>query len=113
MVEIDCTVLSCIPVELYGFLIGISIATAIFGFMKNPQVPVMLTIGGAFIFVIGVMFNGLLLGVQPDSSTSAGATTTYDMVNNGFDMSGFTQVLVALMGAFLMLVSGVMTVVKR
>jgi len=112
MVAIDCTVLSCIPIEVYGIMIVVSIVTAIFGFMRNPQVPVMLTLGGAFIFTIGAMFNGVLLGVMPDSSTTAGATTSYAMENNGFDMSGFPQVLVILMGSMLMLVSGVMVAKK-
>jgi len=108
MAIIDCSTLSCLPVEMYLGLVGISIAFAIFGFIRQPQIPAMLMFGGIFILFIGVMFNGIILGVQPESSTTTGSTTDYVMVNHGFDMSGVPQMLVGLIGAVMMLTSGIM-----
>lgn len=108
MVAIDCTTLTCLPVEIYLGFLGVSIGFAIFGFIRTPQVPAMLAMGGIFILVLAVMFNGVILGVEPESSTTTGDTTDYSMVNHGFDMSGMPQVLIALVGAVMMLTSGIM-----
>lgn len=108
---VDCTSVICMPIELFLGFVAISVGIAIFGFIRQPQIPAMLAFGGLFILFISVMVGGLIMGSIPDSSTTAGATTTYDMTDNNYDFRGFPQVVFALMGAIMML-SSVGMVVK-
>lgn len=43
-----------IPIELFLGFIGVSIALAIFGFLRNPPIPATIVMGGMFILVIAV-----------------------------------------------------------
>lgn len=105
---VDCSTVTCIPVEIFSLFIGISVAVGIFGFIRQPQIPAMLAIGGMFILFASIMIGGIIMGIKPDSSTTSGSTTTYDMTDNIFDFRGFPQMLFSLVGSIMMLVSGIM-----
>src|SRR5690349_21795794 len=104
----DCTGLICLPVELFLGFVAISVGMAIFGFMRQPQIPAMLAFGGVFIFFISIMTSGIILGAIPESSASSGSTTNYVMIDNTFDFRGFPQVIFAFLGVVMMLSGGLM-----
>lgn len=51
-----------IPIELFLGFIGTSIALAIFGFVRNPQIPATLVFGGLFILTIAISTDNVILG---------------------------------------------------
>lgn len=60
-----------IPIEIFITGIGVSVALAIFGFIRNPQIPAMLVFGGMFILSFAVMTDSIILdsfldGGNPD-----------------------------------------------
>lgn len=61
-----------IPVELFLGLVGTSIALAIFGFIRNPQIPAMLCFGGIFILVLAVSTDNIITDTIPLVSTTEG-----------------------------------------
>jgi hypothetical protein len=50
-----------IPIELFISFFAGSIAVAVFGFIRDPQVPVMLTVSGVFILTLSVMTTGIVM----------------------------------------------------
>jgi hypothetical protein len=104
----DCTGLICLPVELFLGFMAMCIGVAIFGFVRNPQVPAMLAFAGIFILFIAVMTSGIIMGSVPESSSTSGSTTTYDMIDNTFDFRGFPQMIFGLLGGIMMLTSALM-----
>jgi len=110
---VDCTSAMCLPVEIFGIFVGISIFIGIVGFVRQPQIPAMLAMGGIMLFFISIITNGMILGVIPDSSTTAGATTTYDMEDNVFDFTGLPQIFGALTGVIMMLYGAISVFSKK
>lgn len=51
-----------IPVELFITFIGISGFIAIFGFIRQPQIPAMLAFSGVFLLVIAVSTTNVIMG---------------------------------------------------
>lgn len=100
-----------IPVELFLGFIGISVGMAIFGFIRNPQIPAMMVFAGMFILSIAVITTGVIMGKIPESSSVSGSTTTYVMVDNIFIFTELPKTLFGLLGAIFML-SGALMVVK-
>lgn len=105
---VDCAAVTCLPIEIFLGFTGISIALAIFGFIRQPPIPAMLAFGGMFILFVSVMTGGIIMGSIPEASISSGSTTTYQMTDNVFDFQGFPQMLFALMGVIMMLSGGLM-----
>ena len=50
-----------LPIELFLGAMGIAIALAIFGFLRQPQIPAMLCFGGMFMLVFAVATDTLIL----------------------------------------------------
>jgi hypothetical protein len=50
-----------IPIELFLGGIGLGIALAIFGFIRNPQVPAMLVFGGMFVMFFAVATDNIIM----------------------------------------------------
>jgi len=99
-----------IPVELFLGGIVVSIALAIFGFIRQPQIPVMLVVGGMFILTIAVMTDGVIMGKIPITSTSTSSTVvTYEFVDNVYAFDELAKVMFALMGVMCMLCGGLMS----
>lgn len=86
-----------IPVELFLGGIGVSIALAIFGFIRQPQIPAMLAFGGLFIITFSVITTGIQFGYSEVSNiiTNVNTTDDYAIVFNGIDQylqpSNFTS----------------------
>lgn len=56
-----------IPIEIFITGIGVSIALAIFGFIRNPQIPAMLVFGGMFMLVFAVATDFIIFNSVSDS----------------------------------------------
>jgi len=97
-----------IPIELFLGFTGVSIAFAIFGFARNPQVPVTIVIGGIFILLLAVSTTGIIMGKIPTTSVTSGSTVNYTFIDNVFDFTELHKVLFAVLGAFMMLFGGLM-----
>lgn len=105
---VDCTLVNCMPVELFLGFIAMAIAMAIFGFMRQPQIPAMVSFAGIFILFISIMLSGIIMGKMPDSSVTSGSTTNYNMTDNVFDFTGFPQVIFGFVGSIMALTGGLM-----
>lgn len=51
-----------IPVEMFALFMGASIAFAVFGFVRKPQIPAMLAFAGVFILVLSVSTTNIVMG---------------------------------------------------
>lgn len=60
-----------LPIELFLGGMGISIALAIFGFLRQPQIPAMLCFGGMFMLVFAVATDTLIMGFFTDAEGTA------------------------------------------
>lgn len=76
-----------IPIELFSLFIGTSIALAIFGFLRNPQIPAMLVFGGMFILTMSVMTDNIILNQFIDGDSSI---TYYDVQTRSFEQAIFS-----------------------
>lgn len=106
---VDCTLVNCMPVELFLGFIAMAIAMAIFGFMRQPQIPAMVSFAGIFILFISIMISGLIMGKIPTESIEVSASTTqYEFTDNVFDFTGFPQVIFGFVGSIMALTGGLM-----
>lgn len=105
---IDCNVVTCMPVELFLGGIVVSIALAIFGFIRQPQIPAMLVFSGIFIFSLAIIPSGIIMGKIPITSTSSGSTVTYAFIDNVFEFTELPKTIFGLIGATVMLCGGIM-----
>jgi hypothetical protein len=72
-----------IPIELFLGFIGVSIALAIFGFLRNPQIPATIVMGGMFILLIAVATTNVTLGDNISSVNFVPQNITFtDAVNS-------------------------------
>lgn len=60
-----------LPFEIFVTVIGVSIALAIFGFIRNPQIPAMLVFAGIFILTIAVATTSIVFGQLIDNIDSS------------------------------------------
>lgn len=97
-----------IPVELFLGGIVVSIALAIFGFIRQPQIPAMLVFAGIFIFSLAVIPDGIIMGKIPETSVSSGSTVTYTFVDNVFTWDQLPKTIFGLIGATIMLCGAIM-----
>lgn len=97
-----------IPFELFLGFVGIAVGLAIFGFIRQPQIPAMLAFGGIFIFMIAVLTTGVIMGKIPETSIDSGSTTTYTFIDNVYPFDSWSKTLFALVGGIMMLASGFM-----
>lgn len=105
---VDCLTSTCIPLEMFlGFMV-LSVSMAIIGLIRQPQIPAMITFAGMFILTMTVVISGVIMGKVPESSTLAGATTNYVMVDNVFEFTNIVKVLFALMSAVFILTGAIM-----
>lgn len=109
---LDCTTVLCLPVEIFGLFVGISVIIGILGLMRQPQIPAMVAMGGIMIFFISIITVGVIMGALPESSTTTGDTTTYDMGDNVFEFAGIPQIFGALIGIIMMLYGGITVYTK-
>ena len=58
-----------IPIEIFSLFIGSSIALAIFGFLRNPQIPATLAFAGIFILTIAVTTDSITIDSFLDGAT--------------------------------------------
>lgn len=97
-----------IPIELFSVFIGIFISIGIFGFIRQPQIPVMIVVSGIFILTLGAITTEIDMGAIPTNSTTTGSTTTYNFRDNPFDFTEMHKTLMLLVGAIFMFVGGFM-----
>ena len=97
-----------IPIELFLGFIGTSIALAIFGFMRNPQIPATIIMGGMFILFLAVATDNVIMGKIPTTSVDSGSTTTYTFVDNLYEFTEMPKVIFALLGTMAMILGGLM-----
>jgi hypothetical protein len=69
-----------IPIELFLGFIGVSIALAIFGFLRNPQIPATIVMGGMFLLVISVATTNIIMGFS--ISDNMPTETIYNVITN-------------------------------
>lgn len=60
-----------IPIEIFSLFIGSSIALAIFGFLRNPQIPATLAFAGIFILTISVITTSIGIGYSESASINS------------------------------------------
>ena len=97
-----------IPIELFLGFIAISISLAIFGFIRNPQIPAMLAFAGIFIMFIAVTTDNIIMGKIPVESVVSGSTTSYTFEDNTFQFTEIPKTIFALIGVICMLCGGLM-----
>lgn len=97
-----------IPVELFLGFIGVSIAIALFGFVRNPQIPACLVMGGMFILFLSVATDNVIMGKIPTTSVTSGSTVNYTFIDNIFEFNELPKVIFALIGTMFMIVGGLM-----
>ena len=105
---VDCSIAICTPIELFLGGIVLSIAVAIFGFIRQPQIPAMLVFAGMFILVLTLMNDGIIMGKIPITSTSSGNVVTYAFIDNVFEFTELPKTIFAIMGSVLMLIGALM-----
>lgn len=77
-----------IPIELFLGGIGVSIALAIFGFIRQPQIPAMLVFGGMFILIFAVATDTIILGQSTNFiDSSVTRTVHYNVTSFSFETS--------------------------
>lgn len=59
-----------IPIEIFMLGIGVSIALALFGFIRNPQIPAMLVFGGMFFLIFAIATDNIIIGSFSEGSTN-------------------------------------------
>ena len=94
-----------LPVELFGLFTGTSIALALFGFIRNPQIPAMMVFGGIFILFIAVSTDTIILDHFYDGLSG-------DIIDAGFEFTDLPKTVFALMGVIFML-SGALMVMRE
>ena len=97
-----------ILIEIFASVIGLSVAMAIFGFLRNPQVPATITIGGIFILFIAVMTTELDMGNLVQQSETSGDTTEYTYEEDIEEFTEIPKVIFSLIGVVFMLLGGMM-----
>lgn len=97
-----------LPIELFLGALVVSIAIAIFGFIRQPQIPAMLCFAGMFILVLAVSTESIIMGKIPITSTSSGSVVTYAFIDNEYTFDEFPKVIFGLFGAILMLIGALM-----
>jgi len=97
-----------IPVELFLGGIVVSIALAIFGFIRQPQIPAMLVFAGIFIFFIAIVTTGVIMGKIPTTSVESGSTVTYTFTDNVFEFTELPKTFFGLIGVIFMLCGALM-----
>jgi len=87
-----------LPVELFLGGIGVAIAMAIFGFIRQPQIPAMLVFGGMFVLIIAVATESIIM----DSFASGGMQTVYyDVTSTNIASTLFTTTGAEIRGEYL------------
>lgn len=73
-----------IPIELFLGFIGVSIAIALFGFVRNPQIPACLVMGGMFILTMGIATDNIIFNVGENllDFTNSTLVSDFTIVNN-------------------------------
>lgn len=97
-----------IVIELFLASLVVSIAVAIFGFIRQPQIPAMLVFSGMFILVLAVATDTIIMGKIPITSTSSGNVVTYAFIDNEFTFTELPKTLFGIMGSVLMLIGALM-----
>lgn len=95
-------------IEIFASVIGLSVAMAIFGFLRNPQIPATIAIGGIFIFFMAVMTTSLDMGNLVQQSETSGDTTEYTYEEDIEEFTELPKVIFALIGVIFMLLGGMM-----
>lgn len=95
-------------IEIFMAIIGLGVALAIFGFLRNPQVPATIAFGGIIIFFIAVMTTSLDMGNLVQESVTTGDTTEYTYQEDIEPFTDLSKVVIALIGVILMLLGGLM-----
>jgi len=91
-----------IPIELFGFFLGVSMVLVGIGLTKRQGVAMFA--GGLFIIFIAVLTDNIIMGKIPESSTVSGSVTTYVMVDNPFSFTEWHKILMALIGVVIMVI---------
>ena len=73
-----------IPIELFLGFTGISIVLAIFGFLRNPQIPATIVMGGMFILVIAVATDNIVFGNRIDNIVAT--PETFNITSENVDV---------------------------
>lgn len=97
-----------ILLELFMGFIGVSIALAIFGLVRNPQIPAMVAFGGMFILVIAVSTDNIITGQLVDTSSTSGPITDYSYTPDKFPFTELPKLLFSLIGVVMILTGGLM-----
>ena len=105
---VDCSLVNCIPVEMFLAGLGVSIALAIFGFIRSPPIPATIVIGGMFILTLSVITGGIIMGKIPTTSVTSGSTVNYTFIDNVYEFTEMNKVIFALFGVMAMILGGLM-----
>jgi hypothetical protein len=97
-----------IPIELFLGFIGVSIALAIFGFLRNPPIPATIVMGGMFILFLSVATDNVIMGKIPTTSVTSGSTVNYTFIDNTYEFTEMPKVIFALIGVMCMILGGLM-----
>ena len=97
-----------IPIELFLGFIGVSITLAIFGFLRNPQIPATIVMGGMFILFLSVATDNVIMGKIPTTSVTSGSTVNYTFIDNTYEFTEMPKVIFALIGVMCMILGGLM-----
>lgn len=79
-----------IPIELFLGFIGVSIAIALFGFVRNPQIPACLVMGGMFILFLSIATDNIIMGFAFGQNGFI-EEIFYDVMTRSFEQSLFNN----------------------
>src|SRR5688572_21938502 len=80
-----------IPIELFLGFIGTSIALAIFGFVRQPQIPATMVFGGIFILTMSLLITGIIISYDITEVNATQEINTNTTVLSYSVMSGVTN----------------------
>jgi len=93
-----------VPLELFLGFMGLSFAMAVIGLCQ--RIPMLLLIAGAFITVWALITDVIIMGKIPSTSIISGSTTTYTFIDNPYVFTQYPKILIAIIGAVIMLAGG-------
>lgn len=82
-----------IPIEIFMLGIGVSIALALFGFIRNPQIPAMLVFGGMFFLIFAIATDNIIMdyfNTQSETGEILATNTTVFSYNQAGGVTNFT-----------------------
>lgn len=94
-----------IPFQLFLGFIGISIGLAVFGFIRQPQIPAMLAFAGMFMLAFTVATDNIIMNehVSIVNANTTSGVSQYSYTPNLFHFDQYPKMIFALISSIFML----------